>query len=82
MKILVVGLGLIGGSICKALKKYTTHYVVGCDIKSDIQFAALRDVAVDEEFSGDFSGYDLAIVSLFPEAADIIAVDLFLLRLV
>ena len=70
MKILVVGLGLIGGSICKALKKYTTHYVVGCDIKSDIQFAALRDVAVDEEFSGDFSGYDLAIVSLFPEAAE------------
>lgn len=71
MKILVVGLGLIGGSICKALKKYTTHYVVGCDINHDIEFAALRDVAVDEEFRGSFSGFDLIITSLFPEQTEI-----------
>ena len=70
MKILVVGLGLIGGSLCKALKKYTTHYVVGCDIKHDIEFAALRDVAIDEEFHGDFSGFDLVIMSLFPEQTE------------
>ena len=70
MKILVVGLGLIGGSICKALKKYTTHYVVGCDINSDIEFSALRDVAVDETFSGDHSGFDIVIMSLFPEASE------------
>ncbi|MDO4864522.1 MAG: prephenate dehydrogenase [Ruminococcus sp.] len=70
MKILVVGLGLIGGSLCKALKKYTTHYVVGCDINHDIEFAALRDVAVDEEFRGDFSGFDLVIMSLFPEQTE------------
>ena len=70
MKILIVGLGLIGGSLCKALKKYTTHYVVGCDINHDIEFAALRDVAIDEEFSGDFSGFDLVIMSLFPEQTE------------
>ncbi|MBQ3914984.1 MAG: prephenate dehydrogenase [Ruminococcus sp.] len=70
MNILVVGLGLIGGSVCKALKKYTTHTVTGCDINKDIQFSALRDVAVDYEFEGDYSGYDLIIVSLFPEAAE------------
>lgn len=70
MKILVVGLGLIGGSLCKALKKNTTHYVVGCDIKHDIEFAALRDVAIDEEFHGDFSGFDLVIMSLFPEQTE------------
>jgi prephenate dehydrogenase len=29
MKITVIGLGLIGGSICKAIKKYTTHTVLG-----------------------------------------------------
>ena len=29
MKILVVGLGLIGGSMCKAMKKYTYHTVTG-----------------------------------------------------
>lgn len=70
MKILIVGLGLIGGSLCKALKKYTTHYVVGCDINHDIEFAALRDVAIDEEFNGDFSGFDLVIMSLFPEQTE------------
>jgi prephenate dehydrogenase len=70
MKILVVGLGLIGGSICKALKKYTHHTVTGCDLNHDIEFAALRDVAVDDVFSGELSGYDIAIIALFPEAAE------------
>lgn len=70
MKILVVGLGLIGGSVCKALKKYTSHFVVGCDINHDIEYSALRDVAIDEEFNGSFSGFDLIIMSLFPEATE------------
>lgn len=70
MKILVVGLGLIGGSICKALKKYTSHFVVGCDLNHDIEYSAMRDVAIDIDFNGDFSGFDLVIVSLFPEAAE------------
>lgn len=70
MKILVVGLGLIGGSICKALKKYTSHFVVGCDINHDIEYSALRDVAIDKDFDGDFSGFDLVIMSLFPDATE------------
>lgn len=70
MKILVVGLGLIGGSICKALKKYTSHFVAGCDLNHDIEFSALRDVAIDEAFNGDFSGFELIILSLFPEASE------------
>lgn len=70
MNILVVGLGLIGGSVCKALKKYTTHFVVGCDRNHDIEFSALRDVAVDEAFSGSYAGFDLIIMALFPEATE------------
>ena len=70
MKILVVGLGLIGGSICKALKKYTYHTVVGCDLNHDIENAALRDVALDEVFNGSYSGYDLIVAALFPEATE------------
>jgi prephenate dehydrogenase len=70
MKILVVGLGLIGGSLCKAMKKYTDHFVVGSDLKQDIEFAALRDVAVDDSFNGDFSGFDLVIMALFPDATE------------
>lgn len=70
MKILVVGLGLIGGSICKALKKYTYHTVTGCDLNHDIENAALRDVALDNIFDGSFEGYDLVIAALFPEGTE------------
>ncbi|MDE5583854.1 MAG: prephenate dehydrogenase [Ruminococcus sp.] len=70
MKILVVGLGLIGGSVCKALKKYTYHKVTGCDINHDTEENAMRDVAIDEAFNGDYSGFDLVIISLFPETAE------------
>ncbi len=70
MKILVVGLGLIGGSLCKALKKYTYHTVAGCDINHDIENAALRDVALDEVFDGNYEGYDLIVISLFPEGSE------------
>ncbi|WP_024859391.1 prephenate dehydrogenase [Ruminococcus flavefaciens] len=71
MKILVVGLGLIGGSLCKALKKYTYHTVTGCDLNHDIENAALRDVALDNVFDGSFEGYDLIIIALFPQATEV-----------
>lgn len=70
MNILVVGLGLIGGSLCKAMKKYTYHTVTGSDLNHDIEFAALRDVAVDKTFDGNYSGFDIVIIALFPEAAE------------
>ncbi len=70
MKILVVGLGLIGGSMCKAMKKYTYHTVTGCDRNHDIEMAAMRDVAIDEIYGGSPEGYDLIIIALFPEAAE------------
>ena len=70
MNILVVGLGLIGGSICKALKKYTYHTVAGCDLNHDIENAALRDVALDSVFDGSYKGYDLIVLALFPEASE------------
>ncbi len=70
MKILVVGLGLIGGSLCKALKKYTYHTVAGCDINHDIENAALRDVALDQIFDGNYEGYDIIVISLFPEGTE------------
>ena len=59
MDILVVGLGLIGGSLCKAMKKYTYHTVTGCDLNHDIENAALRDVAVDDVFDGSYEAMTL-----------------------
>lgn len=76
MNILVVGLGLIGGSLCKAMKKYTYHNVIGSDINSDIEYAALRDVAIDEVFDGDYSKCELIVIALFPEAAENIFVKM------
>ena len=29
MNIAVIGLGIIGGSFCKAIKKYTDNFVIG-----------------------------------------------------
>lgn len=70
MNILVIGLGLIGGSICKALKKYTKHTVTGCDINTDVVNAALSDKSIDNAFNGDYSNTDLVILCLYPEASE------------
>lgn len=48
MRIIVVGLGLIGGSFCKALKKYTDHHVIGVDADPNTLDLAISMEAVDE----------------------------------
>lgn len=48
MKVIVAGLGLIGGSICKALKAYTEHHVIGMDIDDTALDLAISMEAVDE----------------------------------
>lgn len=70
MNILVVGLGLIGGSVCKAIKKYTDHTVIGYDLNMEVENAALDDGSIDTEFSGEFNNADLVIICLYPEAAE------------
>lgn len=66
MKILVVGLGLIGGSLCKAIKKYTDHEVIGSDINKSVEHMALNDRSIDAPFNGNFGGIDLIILCLYP----------------
>lgn len=70
MKILVVGLGLIGGSLCRALKKYTSHVIIGSDLNKEVEEAALSDKSIDYAFAGDFADADLVIICLYPEAAE------------
>ena len=36
MNIVLVGLGLIGGSVAKALKQNTSHRVLGMDVNEDV----------------------------------------------
>ena len=51
MNIAVVGLGLIGGSFCKALKKNTFHRILGMDTNKETIKKALECGAIDEEIT-------------------------------
>lgn len=69
MKIAIIGLGLIGGSIAKGFKKYTDYDIIGYDRDESVLNKALCEKSIDGVFSGDFSGCDIVILGLFPEAA-------------
>lgn len=69
MKIAVVGLGLIGGSICKALKANTFYHIMGMDKDSEVTGKALKTGAIDEIITADkLSEANLTIVALYPVA--------------
>ena len=47
MKILIVGLGLIGGSLAKAFKKFTDYYITGSDIDKTVEEKAIENGSDD-----------------------------------
>ena len=51
-KIAVIGLGIMGGSIAKALKKSDKYYVIGYNRTEEITKRALSDGAIDEIWDG------------------------------
>lgn len=68
MKIGVVGLGLIGGSMAKAIKENTSHTVYGYDIKESEILAAQLVGSVDEALDDSNIGKcDFVIVSAYPK---------------
>ena len=67
MIVAVVGLGLIGGSFCRAMKKYTEHTVLGCDIDPNVAALALEQNAIDQIIPPEgVSQADLTMVCLYP----------------
>jgi prephenate dehydrogenase len=67
MNIAVVGLGLIGGSVCKALKQKTSHTVFGIDNNDIIKQSALECGAVDYAIEPDELGNtDIIFLCLYP----------------
>ncbi len=65
MKIGVVGLGLMGGSFARALKKYTPHTVCGVDTNPQVLRDAYEEGAIDCD--SDTSDCDIVFVCLFPQ---------------
>lgn len=70
MKIAVIGLGLIGGSIAKAVKEQTNHTVLGADIVQSVLLRAKLTEAIDEELTEEsLPKCETVIIALYPEAA-------------
>nr|WP_315021438.1 prephenate dehydrogenase [uncultured Aminipila sp.] len=69
MNIGIIGLGLIGGSMAKAIKQNTPHKVFGLDLHDTIVKKAILVGAIDEALTDElFSTCDLLIVALYPQA--------------
>ena len=67
MKIAIVGLGLIGGSLAKAIKKNTQYMCYGLDIDKQAVKSAIEQEAIDSEITAEKLGIcDIVIVSLHP----------------
>jgi len=70
MDIAVIGLGLIGGSIAKSLKKRTPHTVLGMDANPQVMYKARLLDAIDGEVNEErLAICDMVIVATWPKAA-------------
>lgn len=68
MKIAVIGLGLIGGSLARAIKEHTGHTVIGFDISEQVLRFAKSVGAIDQIGSrADLSQADISFVCLYPD---------------
>ncbi|MDD6032389.1 MAG: prephenate dehydrogenase [Oscillospiraceae bacterium] len=69
LNIAVVGLGLIGGSFCKAIAEKTDHHCWGYDLSQEACRMAVEAGAVEGilDVSGSFDGFDLLLVCLHPK---------------
>ncbi len=67
MNIAVVGLGLIGGSLCKTIKRHTDHACFGIDTNMDTITSALEMGAIDSMIPNEkLAQMDLSIIALHP----------------
>lgn len=70
MNILIVGLGLIGASLAKTLKKNTSHHIMGWNRTQSVSQRALGDGAIDEtgELEYLIPKADVTIINFYPDA--------------
>jgi prephenate dehydrogenase len=69
MKIGIIGLGLIGGSLAKTIKLHTNYEVLGYDISEDEVKRAELTETIDCRLSDDtLPECDIVLVALYPQA--------------
>ena len=69
MKIAVIGLGIIGGSFCKAIKKHTGHTVIGINRTLSVAQRALDEGAIDVIGTReDLGEADVVFLCMYPQA--------------
>lgn len=69
MEIGIVGLGLIGGSLAKAISQNTDHTVYGTDISDQVVKKAVLVDAIEQPLTDELLPQcDIVIVALYPQA--------------
>ena len=68
MKIGIIGLGLIGGSLAMSIRRHTEHTVFGYDINPEVILRAKAVEAIHDALDKDtLPGCDIVLVALFPQ---------------
>lgn len=69
MEIGIAGLGLIGGSLAKAISQNTDHTVYGTDLSEQVIRKAVLVDAIEQPLTDELLAHcDLVIVALYPQA--------------
>ena len=69
MEIGIVGLGLIGGSLAKAIRQNTDHTVYGTDLSEQVVRKAVLVDAIEQPLTDELLPQcDIVIVALYPQA--------------
>ena len=68
MKVGIIGLGLIGGSLAMSIRRHTDHTVFGYDIDGDTMLRAKATEAIHDALDDDaLPACDIVLVALFPQ---------------
>ena len=68
MKIGIIGLGLIGGSLAMSIRRHTDHTVFGFDIDREVVLRAKAMEAIHDELDDEaLQACDILLVALYPE---------------
>ncbi len=67
MTVGIVGLGLIGASMAKTVKKHTDFAVMGYDISREVMENAMLDGTIDGELDLQNEKCDIVVVALYPD---------------